>query len=71
MSNDMREMKGMIVSLDNALRGEHGKADSGLYRRVDKLEESEKKRNRIVWLAVTAAMGCAFDTLRKYLTGHT
>lgn len=55
--------------LDQVLHALHGNGEPGMKVRVDRLEQAEKRRAKVIWAAITSAVGLATAALWKSFTG--
>jgi hypothetical protein len=63
---EFAEVHAKLDKLDEALRG-NGKP--GVQLRLDRLETAERRRSRLIWLVLGAALTVAVGSLWTLLTG--
>jgi hypothetical protein len=65
---DTQEIKDKVNSLDEALRGTP--TVTGINVRIDRLEQSEDKRSKLICIAITTTAGLLLERLWHFLSGR-
>ena len=58
---------GKLESMDDMLRGDHD--TDGIIVRIDRIEQREKTRTKVLWLTFGAAMTALGAWVKKLVTG--
>ena len=66
---EMAEIRRRLDQLDEAIRGTPGNGNPGIKVRLDRLEQIEHGRNRLLWIILGAAGTLAVTHLWQHLFG--
>ena len=66
---DIKEIRRSIASIDHHITG--GKTpEKGIIVRLDRIEQTEKRRSRFIGLAISTAVTSAVASIWSLFTGH-